>query len=263
MDSPLASAGRARRAGPFRVREVAYAAGVRQTPHAHELCGITLVVAGVLSECARGREEFASALSVVVKPAGIEHANEFGPRGAHTLQILIDPADAVLEPETPRALADWRWLHGGSTAAESLALLRLLRRAEASGTAELEDRALGVLAAVCGDATVTGTPPAWLRRVREALDDAYGGRLAELAREVGAHPVSVSRAFRRHFACSVSEYRKRVRLRRAAAAIEASSHSFSRVAYAAGYADHAHLCREFKRATGLTPSQFRNLDRGA
>ena len=69
----------------FRVQRVDYAPGYRREPHFHEQIGITLVVDGLLRERARGAEEDASALSVVVKPAGTVHENEVGPRGARTI----------------------------------------------------------------------------------------------------------------------------------------------------------------------------------
>jgi AraC-like DNA-binding protein len=45
--------------------------------------------------------------------------------------------------------------------------------------------------------------------------------------------------------------------------IEGSCHAISRIAYEAGYADHPHLCREFRTAAGMSPTAFRKLARGA
>ncbi|NIQ56071.1 MAG: helix-turn-helix domain-containing protein, partial [Gammaproteobacteria bacterium] len=75
--------------------------------------------------------------------------------------------------------------------------------------------------------------------------------MRELARRVGAHPVSVSRAYRREYGVTITEYRRRVRVRQAAARIGDSGLSLSRIAHRTGHADHPHLCREFRRLTGL------------
>ncbi|MGH7477886.1 MAG: AraC family transcriptional regulator [Longimicrobiales bacterium] len=245
-------------AGPFRLREIRYPAGLRQPRHAHDACGITLVVAGVIRERAGSTEEIASALSIVVKPAGVEHSDDMGPRGARTLQIAFEPDWARRFEEGGVDIGQWRWLHGRCAAAGFLAVLRSL-----SGTSalELEDLVLEAVSAIpCREAN-DRVPPPWLGRVVESLQDEPVGRstVRELADEVGAHPVTVSRAFKAHYGCTISEYRRRVRLRRAAASIDEASRSLSRVAHAAGYADHAHLCREFRESTGLTPSEFRRL----
>ncbi len=87
--------------------------------------------------------------------------------------------------------------------------------------------------------------------------------MRELARRTGAHPVSVSRAFRRYYGLTLSEYRRRERVRRAAARIGASSLSLSSIAHGTGHADQPHFCREFRRLTGLTPSEFRRLARSS
>jgi AraC-like DNA-binding protein len=34
------------------------------------------------------------------------------------------------------------------------------------------------------------------------------------------------------------------------------------VALESGFADHAHMCRTFKRSTGMTPSGYRKLIQG-
>ncbi len=252
-------------AGPFRVREMLYAPGVRQRTHTHPCAGVTLVLAGAIREEAAGTDEIGSALSLVVKPADFPHADLVGPRGARTLQIaLVDGADAAAWPSVPRDdthLGRWRWLHARPAASAMFSLFRLVRSGASADA--LCEGIVETLSALPEDAPLSGRPPAWLRRAREALDDATAksASVAELARDVGAHPVSLSRAFRRHYRCSVTEYRRRQRLQRAAAAIESSAHDLSRIAQDAGYADHPHLCREFRSAAGVSPSRFRALVR--
>lgn len=263
MTTPALHIGEPRLAGPFRIRRIDYPPGLRQPRHSHDAAGMTVILAGDIRERTTSGEATGSALSVVVKPAGVEHADEVGPRGARTLQVAILPETAEELSEGGAALDRWRWLHGPPASAPLLGLARALRLGEARGRG-LEDRVLEAVAALgVEEMPRAGAPPAWLVRVREALDDELeaGIGVRELAQRAGAHPVSVSRAFRRHYGITVTEYRRRERVRRAAARMAASSLSLSRIGHGTGHADHPHLCREFKRLTGLTPSQFRGLAR--
>lgn len=251
------------RAGPFQVREIAYAPGFRQPRHWHEGSSVTLILSGGIREAAGSREEIGSALSVVVKPAGVEHADEVGPRGARTLQLAFDPFGLGGLMDGASDVTRWRWLHGRPAAAAMLAVLRLVRRSESGNASTLEDGILDALAVLPDDPPLPGEPPLWLRRARERLDDDLHRTpsVRDLAQGVGAHPVSLSRAFRRHYGCTITEYRRRERLRRAAAAIEGTAEGLSRIAHQVGYADHAHLCREFRESAGVTPSHFRGIAR--
>jgi AraC family transcriptional regulator len=249
--------------GVFRLQEVEYVPDYRQPAHAHEEASVTLVLSGIVREQACSREEHGSALSVVVKPPGVRHTNEWGPNPTLTLQVAF-AADVLSDvAATAPALEQWRWLHARPVAAAMLALLARMRREVSCALTGvcLEDRVFDVLAAVTDDAPLGGEPPAWLRRVREAVEDDPHATLplTRLARDAGVHPVSLSRAFRRHFGCTLTEYRRRQRLRRAAAAIAADGEGLGRIAHAAGFADHPHLCREFRGVAGITPSGFRGL----
>lgn len=220
---------------------------------------MTVLLAGDINETTRAGAAVGSALSVVVKPAGLEHANEVGPRGARTVQVAFLPEVAEDLAEGAE-LGGWRWQHGGPSCAPLLGLAGTLRLGETRAS-QMEDRILDAVAA-WGDHRPTGSDgPGWVDRVKEALDDEPESDIGvrELARLVGAHPVSVSRAFRRRYGVTLTEYRRRERVLRAAARIGASSLSLSRIAHATGHTDHPHFCREFRRLTGLTPSQFRRL----
>src|SRR4029453_2350611 len=107
------------------LRLIAYAPGTRQLPHAHERDSVTLVLCGDLVEGSERGEERAAALSVVAKPAGVEHENFFGPAGARTLQIEL--------PRGRRGLAGTampdaypRWEHAGPACRALLRLLSLV-----------------------------------------------------------------------------------------------------------------------------------------
>lgn len=247
-------------AGPsFCVREIQYAAGYRQGKHAHERASVTLLLRGALRETAAGREENATVLSVVVKPAGVVHADEVGPAGARTLQVVLEDEAAFLG-DPARELGAWRWIHAGAGVRPLLGLQRALWDA----AADLEDPVLEALGEVVAEpGPASDDPPGWLARAREALDDddPTASRVRDLAAAFDVHPVSLTRAFRRAYGVPVSVYRRRLRLRRAAAQISGTDRPLTRIAHAAGYADHAHLCREVRGATGLTPSALRDAAR--
>lgn len=241
----------------YRLWRVDYPPDYRQPLHAHATAGITVVLAGAIRETARRREELASALSVVVKPAGARHADTVGPRGARTVQAQLLDEDELLA-RTSADLGPWRWVHAGPGLRPMLELTRTAKRAG-------PDRALDLVYELLGEVTdspvpVPGDEPPWLRRAREAIeDDTRRVPVAELAGEAGVHPVSLTRAFRRVHGIALTTYRRRVRLRRAAARIVGSDVPLSRVAHASGYADHPHLCREVKALSGMTPSSLRHL----
>lgn len=249
--------------GRFGLREVTYRPSLRQERHAHSMATLTLVLAGSIRETAGSREELGSALSVVVKPAGLVHADEVGTRGARTLQVVFDETVVSSLTGDDPGLRRWRWLHAAPAALGMLALLRLVRQPSRPPESLLDDGVLETIAMLRPEPRSGGEPPRWLRIVQEALDDQRlpGPRVDELAALVGTHPVSLSRAFRRHYGCTITGYRQRERLRRAASAIAGAPHDISRIAHQAGFADHPHLCREFRHATGMTPTEFRALAR--
>lgn len=247
--------------GPgFEVHQVDYSPAYRRGPHAHDWIGITLILDGSFREVSCGREVDASALSVVVKPAGTVHADVVGPRGARTVAVKITDETVLLGGAGD--LGSWRWLHAGPGVRPLLGLQRTLLDPEfGADVQEVVHELLGEVAEV--SAPDRGDVPHWVRSAREALDDlaAEGMLVADLARQVGVHPVSLTRAFRRAYGVPVTTYRRRVRLRRAAEELTGSDRNLGIIAHAAGYADQPHMCREVKRATGCTPSDIRELAR--
>ena len=239
------------------VREVTYEPRLLQQRHAHAETTVTLVIAGSLRETVGSTQEIARALSVVVKPGDTEHADQFGDRGARTVQIGLTERDASILREWEPSARTWRWTHAGPAVPAFLRLFALLR-ARPRDDALIERGVADVLSSlreVPDDSR--HVPPAWLRRVREEIDDSGSSmRVHNLAASAGVHPVYLARQFRRFFGSSVVSYLQRQRLMRAAELIASSSMPLSGVAFQAGFADQSHLNRSFLAGTGFTPGKY-------
>ncbi len=92
------------------------------------------------------------------------------------------------------------------------------------------------------------------RRIREDPDIRSVERLAEVG-GLGVRPLQ--RLFRTHVGASPKWVIRRYRLQEAALGMEQGGFpTLAGLAAELGYSDHAHLTRDFKLATGKTPSQF-------
>lgn len=242
----------------FTINEHNYAAGQRQAMHAHPETTISMVLRGSIRERAGARVEIGRPFSIVVKPGDTEHADEFGDVATRTIQIAIDAAAISTLTANEPSLGVWRWYHG-SPAVRAFLDLAEVRRTSAGmhsdvAVANAIVDALGSLRAV---GRTRGAAPKWLRAAREEIDDSALPRVADVAARSSVHPVYFARLFRSHFGCSVTEYLRWRRIQRAGSAISLTTRTLSSIAAEAGYSDHAHMCREFKRSIGVSPGEFR------
>jgi AraC family transcriptional regulator len=253
-------------AGGARLVEGNYTPRRKQQRHAHEQTAVSLVLAGSVEETVGSVLEHAYALSVVVKPGGTEHTNQYGPKGAHILSVLLEPELAASMKGWDLGLGQWRWVHGGAAARWMLRVLQGYRRRPRRPNGELEDCVYEVLASLTNGQSpgTNASPPRWLELVRQELNDTFaeGLRVRDLATHAGVHPVYLARQFRRHMGCSITDYRMLLRARAAAELLASSGMPLVVAADQCGFADQSHLCRVFKGATGLTPLDYRRLTKG-
>jgi AraC family transcriptional regulator len=242
------------------VSEHNYPPGMRQAGHAHDVTTISIVLAGGLRERAGRREHHSRPLSIVIKPIGTEHADDFGPQGARLLRITLPDGAERGAPDTQH-LAHWRWTDAGPACRPFLQLAHILRYGS-TATDEVERRAWDVLALLARSAADDrcGGPPRCLAHARATLDEEEAPpRLTELATRAGVHPLHLAREFRRFYGCSTTDQLQRRRVQRAAALIAAGGMPLARVAIVAGFYDQPHMGRVFRRHTGLPPGAFRCL----
>lgn len=109
------------------------------------------------------------------------------------------------------------------------------------------------------EAAPGSSPPLWLGRVVELIRTDFDQPLTVqgLAREIGIHPIHLSRVFRRVHRISIRDYLRRVRIRFACRRIRRPDVRLADLAQTAGFADQSQFTRAFKEVMGVTPGRYR------
>lgn len=244
-----------RTAGGLRFRQVQYAPLARQGAHRHAEGTLSLVLAGELEETTAEGVFRARVGSAVVKPPGYRHANHYGPRGARLLQVTPD-SDEPLWPEGP---LPYSW-------PDSPALLRkllVLIDSPRGDVGEAETRVWDLLATLAPTTSrpAQRRPPAWWKAAEQLLRAAPGQSVsvASIARQLGVHPVHLARVCRRQTGQTVCELIRRQRVLAAWQAAGSQASSLAEIALRSGFADQAHMTRDFVRVLGIPPGRLRRL----
>jgi AraC-like DNA-binding protein len=184
-------------------------------------------------------ERRGSAGDVIVKPRGLVHEDVYR-RDVRVFTLVSDDE-----------IHSYGWTFGGPATVLFCRAIDEWRHG-----AHFDDVAVDLLAVV----DAAGCPPAPSARMREAFErvacsDVTVGNLAD---ELSMHPVALARAFRRSHGCSITAFRRRARVRRAAELLIAGAPLVD-VALESGFADQSHFCRIFRTEMGVTPSAFRAM----
>jgi AraC family transcriptional regulator len=247
-------------AGEVTLAEGRYAGHARIPFHAHSGPYFCLVLEGWFEETWGSRSETCGAGTLVFHHAHEVHADRFGGAGARCFNLEPSPRLAerlAEEGALPRA----RLTLGPGRAGAMAAGLRA--GAELSGM-EIEEAVLGLLGGLTPaktPATWQGRRPAWLDRSIERLRAPAAPSIASLADEAGVHPVYFTRVFRAALHTTPGAVARRARLERASGRLLDGEDRVAAVAHDAGFADHSHFCRYFRREFGVTPSRYRELFR--
>ena len=105
---------------------------------------------------------------------------------------------------------------------------------------------------------------AWqVRKVRDYIDSHIAGpvRVADLCALIERSEAHFSRSFRCTFGESPHAFVLRRRLELAARSMLQTDASLSEIALRCGFADQAHLCKVFRKVTGLSPALWRRTCR--
>jgi AraC family transcriptional regulator len=249
-------------AGEVTLAEGRYAGSSRIPAHAHSGPYFCLVLDGWFEETWGSRRETCGAGTLVFHQAHEVHADQFGAAGARCFNL--EPSPRLAERLAAEgALPGSRLTLGPGRAGAMAAALRAVPELSAM---EIEEAVLGLLAELTPPrtpATWRGRRPAWFDRSIERLRAPAPPSIAALAEEAGVHPVYFTRVFRAALHTTPGAVARRARIERAAVELLAAEHTVAAVAHGAGFADHSHFCRQFRREFGVTPSRYRELFRAA
>jgi AraC family transcriptional regulator len=252
--------------GASRVRELHVALGritasrfpanLTLARHSHPQATVAIILAGGFDGRYRTGQRECRPWSVVVEPAGEQHANRFGP--LESTILTLSPDAHRLGPALEAAAGRFSFDRDPFAASIARRAIEELDRPDDVTPLAVEAAALEILARVTRTARYEHRPR-WLEEARAFLHDRFAETLTleEVAAAVGVEPARLARAFRRTLGEPMAGYVRRIRVDAAAALLETTDLPISLVAADAGFADQSHLTRWFGRYLGITPARYR------
>ena len=248
----------------FSLRAGVHAAGSEIPWHEHVGATLCLAVRGAFREYSRGRAVTCYPSTLKVTPAGEPHRNRFDL--GDTRGLLVEVTSVPLPAGRPfvRVLDERLHCEGGAAVAVALRVYEEFTRPDAVTPLAVEGLLLELLVALARGGQPAGEPRArWLADARELLHAEFrdAPTLRTVAASVGVHPVTLARAFRATYGCTMGDYVRRLRVDFAARALRATDRPISEIALESGFADQSHFSNVFRRQLGIAPGRFRAMAR--
>lgn len=253
--------------GGFTVTEGVHRHGAELPWHEHETPTICFVLQGAFTERWHGGSIKCTSSTLKVTPAGERHCDHFS--SGDVRGLLIEPSDNLVAAVRPySAVLDERVsFQGGPISAIAWRVYHEMLRMDAAAPLAMEGFLLELVATASRSRDHSGHAgrPRWLDEARERIHTDLASRpgLTGLAEDVGVHPVTLARAFRRAFGCTVGEYVRSLRIERATRQLIDTDLPLAVIALTAGFSDQSHFSNLFRQHTGLSPFRFRRAVRSA
>jgi AraC family transcriptional regulator len=227
--------------------------------HDHEAPNINFVLGGSHVERFRSREMYCGRGSLVVKPGGAVHANQYGHAGSHAVIVEFPSAAGA---DWSQVFEEVRWVEGGLPSAHAWQVVGEARQQTTGWELRVEESLLALCAEIAQRQPGTNAQSnSWFSNVREYLESNHEQELTirGTAAVFGVHPVYLTRAFRKRFGCTVAQFIRRKRLDRAVREITSTSKKMAEIAVECGFYDQSHLTNVLRDVTGLSPTKLRGL----
>lgn len=249
--------------GGFVLTETFHAPNLVLSRHDHECANINFTIKGSFREIFGTCPQESTASSILIKPAGEHHANQYGSVGA--LGFIIEVLPHKLETvrrfsklfdfpthiRNPLLSAIAKKIHKEFRTMNSPASELMIEGLILEMLAESTRREIKVSSSTA--------PPCWLIEARDFIRASFAEQvsLSKLAESVGVNPAHLARMFRRYYGCTVGDYVRRQQLEYAAQLLLDTASPLAEIGASAGFYDQSHFTNAFKLYFKLTPSEFR------
>ena len=235
------------------VSEWFYPGGYNIERHRHDAAYLSVVIQGEYRETIDAAHNEIAGPTVIVHRPGETHQDAFGPRGATILSVDM-PSDwfnAVLDHQDSTFT--------GPEVSTAIARVACELEPDALAAEWFVESAVLHLVGTLVRRRARRSPPSWLREVTAYLNDHYATNtpLERLAAFSQVHPVHLARYFRSAHHCTIGEYVRSLRVKRALHDLVSSKKPIAEIAAEHGFSDQSHLTRQLRRATGRTPAAWR------
>lgn len=191
-------------------------------------------------------------------PPGTTHRDRFAGGVGTFATVSIDAAAFAACPLLAPSAAIAVRLHTPPALRAALLIARELQ--QQPDPAILESLGWELLAGIAAVPRATRLPPPWAAQAYAAVMDGAAETqltVADVAREIGVHPVHLARGFRRAFGWSPGELLRWRRVDRAAELLRHAALPLAEIAQRTGFVDQSHLTRAFRATLGSAPGAYR------
>ncbi len=245
----------------FILSESVYAPGSKLTKHSHSSAYFSINLQGGYTEKYGSKTRECIKQTVIFHPEGEAHTDRFSRDGGRIFRFEIKPERLDWVRERSNGLSEPFDFQGGLPVQLATKLYKEFRGLDSLSPLVIEGLALEIMAEVSRRSVSerSPAPPVWLKQARELLHVRHAENLSltSIANSLDVHPVYFSRAFRKFCGCTVGEYVRRLRVESASRQLKNSDDPLVLVALVCGFSDQSHFTKTFKKATGMTPAQYR------
>lgn len=227
--------------------------------HTHENAHFLFVVKGQYEATVGDKKQSCPSSTMLYYPAGTTHADHFQTTGGRFLTVSLTSETNKKMLEEMKFFDCSVNFNDHEISWLGRRICKELRSPDSLASIVLEGMANELLVYAARSADKSDKPPGWLKMAYELLKDRCDEEVsvAEIAANVGVHPLHLARTFRKFFNCSPGEYLRKCRIELASNLLIGSRKTLVEIALISGFADQSQFTRSFKQDTGLTPGKFR------
>jgi AraC family transcriptional regulator len=249
----------------FFLNEAVFPPDFKVSKHAHSRAGFCVVIAGGCTEIYARKTRVYEPPTLEYLPAHEEHSLRVHRHGMRSFSVEFTSDWLKNLPESAPILNLSVYFKGGTLSTLLVRLYKEFKQSDELSPLVIEGLALEIL----GESSRVllnredRNLPRWLQDAEELVQARFAEHLglSFVANIVGIHPVRLAREFRRRYGMTLGEYLRRLRMEYVTRELVRSELSLAEIANAAGFSDQSHMCRTFKRHTGLSPAKYRAVSR--